>query len=160
VRGVFGAWQINGIALLSSATPFTVYDSANVAMQGSHPEISGFSEARPDLIANPNTGPHTPELWISPSAFRRLDPATEAGQFGNAGRNVARGPAYGTLDVGLAKTFHLSESTHLQFRAESFNVTNHPNFALPVNDLASPNFGRILESGAPRLIQFALKLLF
>ena len=160
VRGVFGDWQINGIALLSSATPFTVYDSANVAMQGSHPEISGFSEARPDLIANPNAGPHTPELWTSPSAFRRLDPATEAGQFGNAGRNVARGPAYGTLDVGLAKTFHLSESTHLQFRAESFNVTNHPNFALPVNDLASPNFGRILESGAPRLIQFALKLLF
>ncbi len=159
-RAFFGGWQVNGIAILSSATPFTVYDSANVALQGSHPEISGFSEARPDLVGDPNTGPHTPEQWISASAFRRLDPATEAGQFGNAGRNIARGPAFGTLDIGLTKTFRLGESAHLQFRAESFNVTNHPNFALPVNDLASPNFGRILESGPPRLMQFALKFLF
>lgn len=159
-RAILDGWQINGIALLSSATPFTIYDSANVALQGSHPEISGFSEARPDVVGDPNAGPHTPEQWISPSAFRRLDPLTEAGQFGNAGRNIARGPAYGSLDVGLNKTFLLAENVSLQFRAESFNVTNHPNFGLPVNDLASPNFGRILESGPPRLMQFALKLLF
>lgn len=160
-RAVFGGWQINAIVVASTATPFTVYDSANVALQGSHPEISGFSEARPDLVADPNiTGLHTPEQWISRNAFRRLDPNTEAGQFGNAGRNIARGPTYGSWDLGLAKTFQLAESAHLQFRAESFNVTNHPNFALPVNDLASPSFGRILESGPPRLMQFALKLLF
>lgn len=159
-RAIFGGWQISGIALLSSATPFTVYDSANVALQGSHPEISGFSEARPDLIGDPNSGPHTPEEWLSPNAFRRLDPATEAGNFGNAGRNVARGPGYGTLDLGLSKYFKLGESSNLQFRAESFNVTDHANFGLPVNDLASPNFGTILESGPPRLMQFALKLLF
>jgi len=159
-RAVLGGWQINGIAIVSSATPFTVYDSANVAMQGSHPEISGFSEARPDLIGDPNAGPHTPDQWISSSAFRRLDFTTDAGSFGNAGRNIARGPAYGSLDLGLSKSFKLGETTHLQFRAESFNVTNHANFALPENDLASPNFGRILESGPPRLMQFALKLLF
>jgi outer membrane receptor protein involved in Fe transport len=159
-RALFGGWQINGIAILASATPFTVYDSANVAMQGSHPEISGFSGARPDLVGDPNVGPHTPEQWISAGAFRRLDPDTEAGNFGNAGRNIARGPAFGTLDLGLNKSFKLGETTRLQFRAESFNVTNHANFALPVNDLASPNFGRILESGAPRLLQFALKFLF
>ena len=159
-RVILGGWQINGIALVSSATPFTIYDSANVALEGSHPEISGFSEARPDLIGDPNAGPHTPELWINPAAFRRLDPVTQGGQFGTAGRNVARGPGYGSLDVGLTKTFRLAEGKHLQFRGESFNLANHPNFGLPVNDLASPNFGRILESGPPRLMQFALKLLF
>ena len=160
VRGIFGGWQINSIAVLSSATPFTVYDSANVALQGSHPEISGFTEARPDLISDPNAGPHTPNQWISASPFQRLDPQTQAGQFGNAGRNIARGPAYGSWDLGLAKTFHVTESAHLQFRAESFNLTNHPNFGLPINDLAAPNFGHILQSGPPRLMQFALKLLF
>jgi hypothetical protein len=44
--------------------------------------------------------------------------------------------------------------------AEAFSLTNHPNFALPVNDLASPSFGRILEAGPARLIQFGLKLIF
>jgi hypothetical protein len=159
-RAIFGGWQISGIALISSATPFTVYDSSNVAMQGSHPEISGFSEGRPDLVGDPNAGPHTPDLWLSANAFRRLDPVTEAGNFGNAGRNVARGPSYGSFDLGLNKSFKLGETTRLQFRAESFNITNHSNFGLPVNDLASPNFGTILESGPPRLLQFALKLLF
>ncbi|MFB3923045.1 MAG: TonB-dependent receptor domain-containing protein [Terriglobia bacterium] len=160
-RAVLGGWQINTIVIASTATPFTVYDSANVALQGSHPEISGFSEARPDVVGDVNlTAPHTPEQWISRSAFRRLDPNTEAGEFGNAGRNIARGPAYGSLDVGLSKGFKLGETANLQFRAESFNLTNHANFALPENDLASPNFGRILVSGPPRLMQFALKLLF
>ena len=159
-RAIFGGWQISGIALISSATPFTVYDSSNVAMQGSHPEISGFSEGRPNLVGDPNAGPHTPDQWISASAFDRLEFGIDDGQFGNAGRNIARGPGYASLDLGLSKNFRLGETTRLQFRAESFNITNHANFGLPVNDLNSPNFGTILESGAPRLIQFALKLLF
>jgi hypothetical protein len=48
----------------------------------------------------------------------------------------------------------------LQFRAESFNVANHPNFGLPIADMASGNFGRILLAGPPRLMQFALKAIF
>ena len=52
-------WQFNGIGVFSSGTPFTVYDSANVALQGSSPEITGFYSSRPDLIADPNAGPHT-----------------------------------------------------------------------------------------------------
>jgi hypothetical protein len=48
----------------------------------------------------------------------------------------------------------------LQFRAEIFNALNHVNFGLPVADLNSPNFGRILSAGPPRLMQFALKVMF
>jgi hypothetical protein len=98
--------------------------------------------------------------WLSRSAFQRLDLATQAGQFGNAGRNIARGPSYTSVDVSFVRTFALSTQTRLQFRAEAFNVLNHVNLGLPVADLNSPSFGRILSAGPPRLMQFALKLSF
>jgi hypothetical protein len=89
-----------------------------------------------------------------------LDPLTEAGKFGNAGRNIARGPGYANVDLSLLKTFDLAESRQLQFRVECFNFANHANFFLPVTDLASPSFGRIIEAGPSRLLQFGLKFLF
>ncbi len=156
----WGGLQLNTIASFSSSTPFTVYDSANVALQGSSPEITGFYSSRPDLIGDPNAGPHTADQWVSAAAFRRLDPNTQAGQFGSEGRNVVRGPGIANLDASLLKTFALRERARLQFRAEVFNLLNHANFGLPDNDLASPNFGRVLAAGPPRLLQFGAKLLF
>ena len=94
------------------------------------------------------------------SAFARLNPVTQAGQFGNAGRNIARGPALTNVDASLTRALKLTENVRLQFRAESFNVANHANLGLPVADLNSPTFGRILTAGSPRLLQFALKLVY
>lgn len=94
------------------------------------------------------------------SGFRRLVAATEAGKFGNAGRNIARGPGFINVDVSAMKNFQLSERVRLQFRAEGFNVANHANFGLPISDLASPNYGRILSASQARLGQLALKLMF
>ncbi len=153
-------WQLNTITSLSSGTPFTVYDSSNVSLQGSAPEITGFYSSRPDLAGNPNAGPHTPNQWVSRSAFAPLDPQTQAGQFGNEGRNVIRGPGLASVDLSLFKNFILAESKSIQFRAESFNTLNHPNFALPENDISSPAFGQILQAAPPRLLQLALKFLF
>ncbi len=68
---------------------------------------------------------HTPDQWVSRSAFQRLDPTTQAGQFGSEGRNVVRGPGIANVDLALVKNFALGESRRLQFRAESFNVANH-----------------------------------
>jgi hypothetical protein len=160
VRLIASDWQLNVIATHNSPTPFTVSDSTNVALQANSPPISGFAASRPDLIGDPNAGPHTVDASLGKSAFRRLDPRTEAGRFGNAGRNIARGPALTNFDVSLMRTFALSETLRLQFRAESFNVANHANFGLPVADLNSPNFGRIFVAAPPRLMQFALKLMF
>lgn len=159
-KNLFGGWQINGIANFSSATPFTVFDSADPSQQGSAPEITGFSANRPDLIGDPNQGSHTVERWFNVDAFQRLDPQANAGEFGNAGRNIVRGPAFGVLDLSLLKNFRLHESKQIQFRFECFNVANHANFFLPENDVGSANFGRILQAGPPRLLQFALKFLF
>ncbi|HEY7500838.1 MAG TPA: TonB-dependent receptor [Vicinamibacterales bacterium] len=160
VAAILTDWQLNVIAAHNSGTPFTVSDSANVALQANSPPISGFPASRPNLVGDPNGGPHTVEAWLNRSAFERLNVQTQAGQFGNAGRNIARGPAYTNVDVALVRDFALMRGARLQFRAEVFNVMNHSNFGLPVADLNSPNFGRILSAGPPRLMQFAAKLLF
>ncbi len=153
-------WQLNTIASFSSGTPFTVYDSDNASMQGSSPEITGFYSSRPNVLSDPNAGPHTPNQWVSRSAFEELTPAQNPGQFGDEGRNAVRGPGLATLDLSLFKNFALTESRRVQFRAEAFNTLNHPNFALPENDLASPEFGQILQAAPPRLLQLAVKFLF
>jgi Carboxypeptidase regulatory-like domain len=154
-------WQMNVISTLSTGTPFTVYDSANVSLQGSAPEITGFYSSRPDLISNPNIGqPHTANEWVSRAPFQQLNPETQAGQFGNEGRNVVRGPGIEDVDLSLFKYFAIDESRRVQFRAECFNLLNHANFGLPENDLQSPAFGQILQSGSPRLLQLAIKVIF
>jgi hypothetical protein len=153
-------WQLNLIAIANSATPFTVYDSANVSLQASAPPISGYFASRPKVVGNPNRGPHSVAEWIDPDNFQRLNPATQAGQFGDAGRNIARGPDSADVDLSAIKNFQVAERMTLQFRAESFNVANHANLGLPIADLESANFGQILLAGPPRLTQFALKAIF
>jgi hypothetical protein len=153
-------WQINGILNVSSSTPFTVYDSVDYSQSGSAPEIQGYAANRPNLVSNPNKGPRTVQEWFDISAFQRLDPQTSGGMYGNAGRNIVNGPGFTGLDASLLRNFQIRESLSLQFRAEWFNVLNHPNFYIPQNDIASPNFGRILQAAPPRLLQFGMKVLF
>jgi hypothetical protein len=158
---VTNGWQLNVISSLSTGTPFTVYDSADVSLQGSAPEISGFYSSRPNLISNPNKGQsHTPNEWVSRTPFQQLNPVTQAGQFGNEGRNVVRGPGIEDVDLSLFKYFNIDETRRVQFRVECFNLLNHPNFGLPENDLESPAFGQILQAGPPRLLQLAIKFIF
>jgi hypothetical protein len=157
---ILGNWQANGITTLMSGTPFTVYDSQDVSLQGGAPEISGFSSNRPDLIGNPNSGPRTPQEWFNVSAFQRLDPVAQAGQFGNEGRNVVEGPGYQQWDFSLFKDIPIREAKRLQFRAEFFNVFNHANFRLPDNDISSPTFGQVQNALPGREVQLALKFLF
>jgi len=166
-RFVLGGWQVNGITTFMTGTPFTVYDSAGVSLQGGAPEISGFPSDRPDVIGDFTKGTcsnganaGTPSCWVSPSGFQRLDPGTQLGEFGNAGRNIAQGPGFQQWDFSALKNFRVTESKTIQFRGELFNLFNHANFGLPQNDLNSPNFGQIQTSGSGRLVQFALKFLF
>lgn len=167
-KRVLDGWQVNGITTFMSGTPFTVYDSAGVSAQGGAPEISGFPSDRPNLVGNPqkgscSNGAHTgtPDCWFNPGAFQRLDPAAQIGQFGNAGRNIVQGPGVQQWDFSAVKNFGLTESTSIQFRAELFNIFNHANFGLPVNDVNDvANAGKIQRAQPGRLVQFGLKFLF
>jgi hypothetical protein len=155
-----GDWQLNGIDTFMSGTPFTVYTDTDVSLQGSAPEISGFSSNRPDLVGNPNSGPHTVQEWFNTAAFQQLNSVTQAGQFGNEGRNVVQGPGLQNWDFSAFKSFKITETKQVQFRAEFFNIFNHPNFRLPDNDISSPTFGEITQALPGREIQLALKFYF
>ncbi len=158
-RFLFSGWQISSLLALNTSTPFTVYDSANVSLQAPHPGVSGMFGDRPNVVGNPNrSAPHTISQWIARSAFQRLNPVLNAGQFGNERRNTIDGPAFGSLDTSLEKSFTIAENMQVRFTAQAFNVTNHANLITPVDDINSPVFGQITESQAPRILQFALKL--
>ena len=127
----FGGWQISAIAHLHSNVPFTpVLAFDNAGLQ------SLLTSERPDLVGNPYKGvcPNgsragTPSCWFNPSAFTLPPP----GQFGTAGRNVLRGPAFAQFDLALRKVFKLREGMKITFGAETYNLFNHPNFAVPSN---------------------------
>ena len=159
-----GGWQLNGIATVMSGTPFTVFDSNDVSVQGGAPEITGFSANRPNLMAgqNPNAGPKTANAWLNANAFQRItqDPNSPVQQFGSAGRNIAQGPGYGNWDFSAFKNIRVAEGKEFQFRAELFNILNHTNYRLPDSDISSPTFNHILAAQSPRLVQFALKFLY
>jgi len=157
---ILGNWQVNGITTFMSGTPFTVFDSRDVSLQGSAPEITGFSANRPNLVGDPNTGPQTVDQWLNRSAFQQLDSVADAGKFGSEGRNVAKGPGYANWDFSAFKNISVTESKQLQFRAEFFNIFNRPNFRLPNPDINSPTFNQIQAARDPRVIQLALKFLF
>ena len=158
----FGNWQVNGILTVMSGGPFTVFDSNDVSLQGQAPEITGFSANRPNLVGNPNDGPHTPQAWFNVSAFQQLqpDPRGRWQVFGDEGRNVVAGPGYFNWDFSAFKNIRVTESKEFQFRGELFNILNHTNFRLPVSDISSPNFGQIQQDVGPRVIQVALKFLY
>ncbi|HTS12246.1 MAG TPA: TonB-dependent receptor [Candidatus Limnocylindrales bacterium] len=167
---VLGNWQFNGIFTAATGAPFTVFDSNDVALEGTAPEISGFSSERPNVVSDPfkpgpvaaNPGCIAPTQtrvaahWFNSCAF--VEPAT--GTFGDEGRNAIQGPGYTNWDFSVLKNIPVSERGRLQFRAELFNILNHTNFRLPETDIQSPTIGVIQQDVGPRVIQLALKFLF
>jgi hypothetical protein len=154
---VLTGWETFGIVTLQTGRPFTVALLPEIDNSGTGRSILGFgANDRPNLVGNPELSNRTTLQWFNTSAFSFPAPGT----FGNAGRNILDGPGYQNVNVSLLKNTHLSERLNLQFRAEAFNLFNHPNFNLPDNFLGSPTFGRISSARDPRHIQFGLKLLF
>jgi hypothetical protein len=81
-------------------------------------------------------------------------------RFGTAGRSTAEGPGLIGLDASVRKVTAINERWRTEFRAEIFNAPNHANFGVPVRDLGNASFGRVTSTADPRILQFALKLLF
>jgi hypothetical protein len=176
-------WTLNSIVSVQSGRPVPIITSNDTSafLNPFFNTQSNFHQ-RPNLLpgVNPILANWTPATgYLNPLAFQQ--PAD--GTFGNLGRDAIFGPGYWDLDFSLAKSTQIYEHLNLQFRAEFFNIFNHPNFALPngtinpgVNadgslsgagpigvitqtpDVAQGNPG--LGGGGPRVIQFGLRLSF
>jgi len=150
-------WETFGIVTLQSGRPFTVALLSEIDNSGTGRSILGFgANDRPDVIGNGERQNPTTDQWFNTAAFAFPAPGT----FGNAGRNILEGPGFQNVNMSILKNTRFNERINLQFRAEAFNLFNHPNFNLPDNFLGSPTFGRITSARDPRHIQFGLKLLF
>ena len=146
-------WQFGSIVQIQSGNPLNVITSNGT--------VNGVvNTLRPD-VAGPVQTIESVDRWFDTSAFFAVP------RSGNLGRNVIIGPAFSNVDLSLVKNTKLSEQMNLQFRAEVFDVFNHPSFGQPGRIVGTPGFGRVTntrfptgDSGSSRQLQFALKLMF
>ncbi len=161
-RGLLATgWTLNSVVTLQGGFPFTPQLSYNPSNTGDtrnpvrpfvNPAFSG-----PVILGNPNQ-------WFNPNAF--LAPPNSSGFYGNLGRDTLTGPGLATWDFSVIKDTRLRDKLNLQFRAEIFNLLNHPNFNTPNAVVftptgVSPTAGVITStSTTARQIQLGLKLLW
>ena len=162
---IVGNWQVTGIISAQTGNWFTPTDDlVNIANSDCGGAV--FNCARPDVVGNPNAAPCVPGTLFNTCAFVAN---TVPGTFGDAGRNIIRGPGLQNWDLSFIKQFPIRDQMHFEFRAELFNIWNHPNltFADPTTtnenfstERGASQFGFPTASLAPRLVQFALKFYF
>lgn len=146
---VLGGWQLAGVMTLRSGQPVTPSISQDIS--------NTASGNRPNQIGNPYRADPDPQTgWWDRAAFVRPELFT----IGNAGTGVLVGPDLQNLNFSLNKNIQIGESRRVEFRAETFNILNHPNFGEPNSQWDSPLFGRVSEALDSRQIQFGLKFVF
>ena len=152
LRSALGHWQLNGIVTAQSGFPF------NVTVPGD-PANTGSSNERPNVIGTPmaNCGQGHLSGCIAAPAF--AIPA--AYTYGNASRNLLRGPDLVTFDGSVFRNFPIGERARFQLRGEFFNTLNHPSFANPNAVFGTAAFGTITATSVNnRQIQLAGKVTF
>jgi hypothetical protein len=171
VGNALGGWEVSGVLTLQSGLPFTPVDSAGgSAYSFSSPNLATPTFAAGFSCANANASGGTEARlshWVNPAAFvpDTVIPLStgqpgDATNLGNVSRNCFIGPPQKNMDFTIGKSFKLTERQSLRFRADFFNLTNHPSFANPsAVDIEAPSSYTQITSvvGAPRLIQFSLK---
>jgi hypothetical protein len=147
-NAALGGWSLSPIVTLASGAPLNLTVNGNPANTGQND--------RPNVVGDWELDHPTPEQWFNTAAFVANDRYT----FGNAPRNLLRGPGLFNLDVVLKKSFKVSDRVTADLRFESFNATNTTPLGNPNTQVGNVNFGRISSAGAARSNQVALKLSF
>lgn len=148
---IVGGWDASFALTAHSGYPITVQDSSNPSLQITR------STQWPDLVGDPVPSNQSITNWLNRDAFRSAAP----GQFGNAGVGVARAPSYWNVDFSISKRIATFGRQYFLFRAEAYNLFNHPNFGPPDRNIQSQNFGTITSVvNPPREMQLVLKYFF
>ena len=181
-NAILGNWQVTVIEKITSGFPVFLVDSAPDSGANLINIGNAVPYGRPDQVASPfqagvvsgnanpgcqvlvSNGGSAPDklspagYWFNSCAFAH--PAS--GELGDASRAPLSGPDFVNTDFSVIKRFALPwENMGLDFRAEIFNLFNHAQFALPGNDINSPQFGLVSSTvNNPRLVQFGLKFTF
>jgi hypothetical protein len=153
-RAFLGGWQINGITMLQSGRPYTLYSGTDNPIGSNNNRILNV----PGSLIRQGAGNRQAVLLAPGFTRQQLTPAPRT--LGTIGRNTERGDALQQWNVSIAKTFTISERWRLQFRAESFNSINTVNYDLPDGVLTSANFGQAISAFDSRQTQLALRLSF
>ncbi len=148
-------WAMSGITTLQSGFPIRITSSSDIELMNSadfefpgEPNFTGTLQTM-----NPRNGAH---YFFNTAAFTQ--PAL--GTIGNSPRSVCCGPGINDFDMAFLKSTPLTEGTRMEFRAEFYNLFNHAQFLQPDGNITDSTFGQVLSVRDPRLIQFALKLIF
>lgn len=156
LQGAIGGWQINSIDTFSTGAPFTPVMVTSLLNSGS--TVQWPNRIGSGKLDNPTIG-----AWFNTADFQ--SPGNYV--FGNSGRNILFGPGTKQFDLSVFKSIAFTEggTRRLQFRAESFNILNTPQFNNPNAQIGNLAAGTISSAGAPllyqrtsRQIQLALKL--
>jgi hypothetical protein len=151
---ILGGFQLSSIITIQTGPPLTAVMTGNFS--NTNNQLLGNIDRPNATGTSSNGGPQTLQQWFNTSAF--VAPAF--GTFGNAGVGTITAPGLVNFDISLARAFRFTETKALQFRLETFNTFNHPNFLPPNVIVNSPTFGTISAANAPRDIQLALKFIF
>jgi hypothetical protein len=157
---MLGGWQYSGIATFATGTPFTVTDGTNYGDNAGVGNAVG-SGSYVDVVSNPKSnipppsqvdGPSYSKFFYNPNAFTTPTGLT----FGDSGRDNLRNPGRVNFDMAMFKHFAIKENIAFEFRAEAFNIFNHPEWsgfptgfgATDLFQVNSAHLGRILQLGA------------
>jgi hypothetical protein len=153
LRVVATGWSISGIVKMLSGPQIAV--ATGLGSLGIAPNAS--DEAPRQILPSPYAANKSINQWLNPAAFA----PPVLGTYGPLihAANVT-GPGSIRIDLGLTRTFHVTERQSVEFRAEAFNAPNHVNPLNPTLNLTDPTFGRILSAADPRIMQMALKYVF
>jgi Carboxypeptidase regulatory-like domain len=163
LKYVVAGWQVGGITTIQSGSPVNITlstDRANIGITGQQrPDLVG---AAPKLSCQPNSAGTTPvallELINCYDAAAFALPAQFT--FGNAPRNLLRGPKFMSTDLTMLKNIPVGGRARVQVRAEVFNLFNTVNYNNPNASFGAAAFGRITSAGAMRQVQLGAKIMF
>jgi hypothetical protein len=150
-KAVASGWQFNAIGVYSTGSPITVTNGSS--------RINTGAGDRPNRVGSGDLSNPSLTKWFDTSAFV-AQPLYTAG---NSGVGILSGPPFRHLDLSLFKRFPVKERFAVDFRVETFNITNTPSFALPGSALGTSSFGVITSTNGnytPRQIQLALRVSF